>query len=101
MSKLSDEQKERARKNYSIIVQRLASVGNKSVALAIGCDESTISRMKPEKLQEFAEILSFMELKIVPENVKCFKKEDVDFLMYGSKKWHEHINSSDDLCDEF
>lgn len=100
MSKLSDEQQKRARKNYSMIVQRLASVGNASVSLAIGCDESTISRMKPEKFQQFAEILAFIDLKIVPQSKRCFDEKDVEHLMYAAKKWHEHLQSVDQLWND-
>ena len=48
-SPLNQEQTVRARKNNAVLMQRLASVGNAPVAFAVGCDEATISRMKPEK----------------------------------------------------
>lgn len=101
MSKLSDNQEAIARKNYSMIVQRLASVGNAAVSHALGCDESTISRMKPEKFQQFAEILAVLDLKIVPDDMRCFKQSDVEYFMYGNKKWTEHLQSADDLTDEY
>lgn len=100
MSELSDEQRERSRKNYSMIVQRLASVGNKPVAEAINKDESTVSRMKPETFQQLADILAVLDLKVVPKDMRCFKQSDVEFFMYGSKKWHERLQSADDLWDE-
>lgn len=97
MSKLSDNQEAIARKNYSMIVQRLASVGNAAVSHALGCDESTISRMKPEKFQQFAEILAVLDLQIVPKDMQCFSKDDMGFFMYGAKKYLEGLNSPDDL----
>ncbi|UZM14839.1 lambda phage CII family protein [Pseudomonas kielensis] len=65
-SPLSQEQTVRARKNNAVLMQRLASVGNAPVAFAVGCDEATISRMKPEKFEQFAQILAVLDLKIVP-----------------------------------
>lgn len=97
MSKLSDNQDAIARKNYSVIVQRLASVGNAAVSHALGCDESTISRMKPEKFQQLAEILAVLDLRIVSKDMQCFSKEDVGFFMYGARKYMESISSPDDL----
>lgn len=100
MNKLSETQEERARKNNTIILQRLASVGNKPVAHALGCDESTISRMRAEKIQELATMLAVLDLKVVPVDMRCFKQSDVEFFMYGSKKWHERLQSADDLWDD-
>lgn len=100
MSKLSEKQEERSRKNYSIIMQGLASVGNKAVANAIGCDESTISRMKPEKFQEFSDMLAVMGLKVVSENMKCFNQKDIETILHQAKRWMEHVQSVEQLWDD-
>ena len=96
-SPLSQEQTVRARKNYSVLMQALASVGNAPVALAVGVDEATISRMKPEKFQQFAEILAVLGLKIVPEEMRCFNEQDIAMFIHGSKRWMEHIQGVDQL----
>lgn len=99
-SPLSQEQTVRARKNMAVLMQRLASVGNGPVALAVGCDEATISRMKPEKFQQFAEILSVLDLKIVPSEMRCFNERDIEMFIHGSKRWMEHIQGVDQLQED-
>ncbi|WP_288079007.1 CII family transcriptional regulator [Pseudomonas sp.] len=99
-NQLSQEQAVRARKNYHFIVQKLASVGNAPVAFAVGCDEATISRMKPEKFEQFAQILAVLDLKIVPAEMRCFNERDIEMFIHGSKRWMEHIQGVDQLEGE-
>jgi hypothetical protein len=99
-SQLSQEQVVRSRKNYHFIVQKLASVGNAPVAVAVGCDEATISRMKPEKFEQFAQILAVLDLKIVPAEMRCFNERDIEMLIHASKRWMEHIHGVDQLQEE-
>ncbi|KAF1032982.1 MAG: hypothetical protein GAK37_00302 [Pseudomonas sp.] len=99
-SPLSQEQTVRARKNYSVLMQHLASVGNAPVALAVGCDEATISRMKPEKFEQFCQILAVLDLKVVPKNMRCFDVRDIEAILYQAKRWMEHIQGVDQLQEE-
>ncbi|WP_338576276.1 CII family transcriptional regulator [Pseudomonas canadensis] len=99
-SPLSQEQTVRARKNYSVLMQHLASVGNAPVALAVGCDEATISRMKPEKFEQFCQILAVLGLKVVPSEMRCFNERDIEMFIHGSKRWMEHIQGVDQLQEE-
>lgn len=94
---LSQEQATRARKNFAVLMQRLASVGNAPVALAVGCDEATISRMKPDKFQQFAEILAVLDLKIVPNAMRCFNERDIETILHQAKRWMEHVQGIDQL----
>ncbi|BCD88039.1 hypothetical protein PSm6_44460 [Pseudomonas solani] len=94
---LSQEQTVRARKNFAVLMQRLASIGNGPVALAVGCDEATISRMKPEKFQQFAEILAVLDLKIVPKEMRCFHERDIETILHQAKRYMEHIQGVDQL----
>ncbi|WP_025859065.1 CII family transcriptional regulator [Pseudomonas sp. CHM02] len=96
-SPLSQEQTVSARKNYSVLMQALASVGNAPVALAVGCDEATISRMKPEKFEQFCQILAVLGLKVVPNNMRCFDVRDIEAILYQAKRWMEHIQNVDQL----
>lgn len=96
-SPLNQEQTVRARKNNAVLMQRLASVGNAPVAFAVGCDEATISRMKPEKFEQFAQILAVLDLKIVPTNMRCFDVRDIEAILYQAKRWMEHIQGVDQL----
>ncbi len=96
-TKLSPEQDARARKNYQQLMQKLASVGNLAVAEAIGVDESTISRMKPEKFQEFARILAVLDLKIVPNEMKCFDEKEIGAILQLARSRMVEIESVDQL----
>lgn len=96
-TKLSPEQDARARKNYVQLMQKLASVGNLAVAEAVGVDESTISRMKPEKFQEFAKILAVLELKIVPNEMKCFDEKEIAAILQLARSRMVDIESVDQL----
>jgi hypothetical protein len=94
---LSQEQTVRARKNYAVLMQRLASIGNAPVALAVGCDEATISRMKPEKFEQLCQILAVLDLKIVPKEMRCFNERDIETILHQAKRYMEHIQGVDQL----
>lgn len=96
-SPLSQEQTVRARKNYIVLMQRLASIGNGPVALAVGCDEATISRMKPEKFEQFCQILAVLDLKVVPKEMQCFDKRDIATLLHQAKRYMDLIQDTDQL----
>ena len=85
-SPLNQEQTARARRNYVVLMQALASVGNAPVALAVGVDEATISRMKPEKFEQFCQILAVLDLKVVPKAMQCFDKRDIETLLHQAKR---------------
>lgn len=99
-TQLSPEQAARARKNYTAILQRLASIGNAPVALAMGCNESTVSRWKPEKYEEICQILSVMDLKIVPNDMRCFNQRDIEAIFHQAKRWMEHVQHVDQLEED-
>lgn len=94
---LSQDQAVRARKNNSVLMRALASVGNGPVALAVGCDEATISRMKPEKFEQFCQILAVLDLKVVPSDMRCFNERDIETILHQAKRWMEHVQGIDQL----
>lgn len=69
----------RSRKTLSVILQALASVGQKPVADAIGKSEATVSRMKDGDLQSFSLLLTTIGLKPVPIEAVC---HDADYLKH-------------------
>ncbi|MBO3274148.1 CII family transcriptional regulator [Pseudomonas schmalbachii] len=97
---LNPEQTARANRNNALIMRRLASVGNAPVALAVGCDESTISRMKCEKFLEFARILAVLDLKVVPIDMRCFNERDIETILHQARRWMEHVQHIDQLSDQ-
>lgn len=99
-TQLDQDQTVRARKNMALLMQRLASVGNAPVAVAIGCDEATVSRMKPEKFQQFCEILAVLDLKVVPKGMRCFDERDIEAILYQAKRWMDHVQGVDQLVSD-
>jgi len=74
--------KERSRKNSTIILQQLASIGLKRVAGALEVDESTVSRLKNGEIEKHARFLAALGLKVVPNNVRCFEVGYIESLRY-------------------
>lgn len=99
-SPLNQEQTARARRNYVVLMQALASVGNAPVALAVGVDEATISRMKPEKFEQFCQILAVLDLKVVPKAMQCFDKRDIETLLHQAKRYMDLIQNVDQLQED-
>lgn len=64
---------DRARKNESLILQTLATVGQNELARAMAVHESTVSRMKDGGIATFAAALAHLGLKVVPTGMQCFE----------------------------
>lgn len=47
-------------------MSRLASVGQKTVADAIGVNESTVSRWKDGEIERWSKVLAMLDLQVVP-----------------------------------
>lgn len=99
-TQLSPDQTARARKNLHFILQRVTSVGNAPIAFAVGCDEATVSRMKPEKFEQFCQILAVLDLKVVPKAMQCFDKRDIETLLHQAKRYMDLIQNVDQLQEE-
>ncbi len=67
-TQLSPDQHERAREFEALILQQLASVGQRTVANALGVHESTVSRMKAGEIEAICRMLAALELQIVPDS---------------------------------
>ena len=89
-----------ARKFEQLILQRLASVGQRPVAEALGTSESTISRMKDGEIQRFCQLLAALNLKCTSREMRCFNPKDVEMLMHGHRRWTEHLQSVEQLWDD-
>lgn len=57
----------RAREFESLVLSRLLSAGQKSVADAIGVSESTVSRWKEGEIERWSKVLALLGLQLVPE----------------------------------
>ena len=49
-----------------MILQRLVSVGQKTIADAIHLSESTVSRWKEGEIERWSKVLALLELQVVP-----------------------------------
>lgn len=91
---------ERARKNETLLLQRLAAVGQASAAACIGVDDSTVSRMKEKDFQRFSMLLAHLELKVVPVEMKCYPQDYINHIFGLAKIGMNRMNSADDLAWE-
>lgn len=71
-----------ARKVASLILQRLASVGQVHAGAAIGKSETWVSRWKGEDLESCATLLAAIGLKVVPTEHKCYDPAHIEHLQY-------------------
>lgn len=76
MSPASQELAERARPFASLILRRLADVGQVRLAEAIGVSEATISRWKDSDVQRTAEMLLALGLRVWPEDAIILERPD-------------------------
>ena len=99
--KLSPAAAERARKNESMVLQRLASVGQAAVADAAGVSESTVSRFKDGELERICAVLSVLGLKVVPIEMKCYPSDQIDAIFTLAKARMKNLDHADKLaCEE-
>lgn len=87
MTELSATPPERARKAVQLALQRLQEPGTGiAVAAAMGVSESTVSRIKTERLEEVALFLACLGLKVVPAEFKCVDPAAYAFLTATHEK---------------
>lgn len=80
MSTLSPEQDARAREFEGLMLNRLLSIGQKTVADAIGVSESTVSRWKEGEIERWCKVLSLLGLRVVPSDVQCHPPQYIQAL---------------------
>lgn len=81
MAALSQPPAERARKALSLALQAMQPAGKQgALAAAMGVSESTVSRIKSEKLEDAIVLVSHLGFKLVPADFKCVSSEAYEFL---------------------
>lgn len=81
MSTSSKSPAERARNGVQLVLQRLQGPGiGHTVAASMGVSESTVSRIKNERLEEMMLFLAQLGLKVVPVEYKCVDPATYEFL---------------------
>jgi hypothetical protein len=87
MTVLSLSPAETARKGVQAALQRLQEPGTGiSVAAAMGVSESTISRLKTERMEEVVTLLAHLGLKVVPTDFRCVNPEAYAFLVQSHQR---------------
>lgn len=88
MTALSPVFAETARKGLTLALHRLQEPGKAgAVAAAMGVSDSTISRIKTERLEECMQFLAHLGIKCVPADYRCVNPEAYAFLT----KTHERV----------
>lgn len=71
MTQVSSTQSDRSRKIESTVLQALAKTGQVEIARIMGASESSVSRLKEDKIGQLSELLAACGLKVVPTQYKC------------------------------
>lgn len=81
MTPVSRTPAETARKGAALAFQALQDPGTAgAVAVAMGLSESTVSRIKNERLGEVLTMLAHLGLKVVPADFRCVDAATYSFL---------------------
>lgn len=97
MTTLSLADPEKARKFEVLLLQRLATVGQNSVADALKVSDSTVSRLKEEAVSRFCQMLPVLGLKLVPAEMQCYLPEDIDPYIQLAKQHMRGMHSAQQL----
>jgi hypothetical protein len=65
----------RARKIAATVLHHVHDGKQVAIAAALGCNESTVSRLLTDHLDRLAQVLAHAGLKVVPENFRCVDPE--------------------------
>jgi DNA-binding XRE family transcriptional regulator len=93
MAELSLTPAERSRKAFSRVLQRLQDPGTqRNLANMLGVSESTISRIKTEKLEDALALLYQLGFKVVPQDRYCVPADYLHALQVMAR---EHMLRAD------
>ncbi len=65
----------RARKIAALVLHHVHDGKQVAIAAALGCHESTVSRLLSDHLDRLAQVLAHAGLKVVPESFRCVDPE--------------------------
>ena len=81
MTEASPSPIEKSRKAYSALLQALSDGGKQgAIAVALGVSDSTVSRIKTDKVEDALALLYLAGFKVVPQDVKCYRADYVEAL---------------------
>jgi len=83
MSELSNTPLERSRKALSSVLQAMQEPAiGKTLAISMGTSESTISRIKSEKLEDVLALVYQLGFKVVPSDRVCVDKRTYESIAH-------------------
>lgn len=85
-------QAERARNIETKLLQRLADHGGAHLAAATGLSEAKVSRLKNEHLADFAKLVVALRLKLVDEDLQCYRPDIVNAWRTLARAGIDHID---------
>lgn len=65
----------RARKIAALVLRHVHDGKQAAIAAAIGCNDSTVSRLLSDHLDKLSQVLAHAGLKVVPEHYRCVDPE--------------------------
>ena len=99
MSALSETPQERARKAFARVLQAMGEPGRQvALAASLGTSESTISRLKTERLEDCITVLYALGFKLVDSNRICVTPGALDFMRQITSR--ALANECTDLWDD-
>ncbi|MBS0339818.1 MAG: helix-turn-helix domain-containing protein [Proteobacteria bacterium] len=88
----------RARKIVSTVLQAAQREATQTaIAAAMGCSESTVSRLLSDHLEKLALVLAHAGLKVAPAESRCFPPDYVDALLLMAKQHLSTVQSVKNL----
>lgn len=90
----------RGDKYASLVISKLNDVGRESAAQFLSVDKSTVTRFANEHLNKMCDLLAHLDLKVVPQDMQCYKREDVAVMMHLAKERMAQLESPDQLVWE-
>lgn len=100
MSELSASADAYARKNQSMVLRALASVGQASVAAQLGVNESTVSRWKDADIERFTRLLAVLGLKITPQSMRCYDERTLTAMLTLARQRMDQIENVEQIAWE-
>lgn len=76
MTELSTTPAERARKAHAMVLRAMEVTGTgRNVAQSLGLSETTVSRIKTEKLEDAITLMCHLGFKVVSSDMRCYPAE--------------------------
>jgi hypothetical protein len=97
MTPVSAADAERARKFQGLVLQRLASVGQRHVAEQLTTSESTVSRFVSSDLERVCLVLAALGLKVVPGEMQCYPPDKIRILLCLARDHLNHLETPEQL----